>query len=1073
MNILSAQCSRLNDSLVLVEIYDANPQSQGLLGWDVAGTPVDTWRGITMDGGGCVTRIELQDAGLAILPESVGNLSRLEFADLRRNDLSALPDGFGRLNRLITLDLAGNGLSTLPESIEGLAFVNSIDLSDNRLTSLPNTFGNLLRLRFLYLNRNTISYLPESIGDLSRLEVLELDFNGTLALPESIGNLSLLTRLLLADNRLPEIPATIGGLVKLNLLDLRNNFVTAIPGSLGNMTNLVSLDLSGNSISELPESIKNLSKLEVLNVFRNELLEFPESIGTLSALKVINYGGNNISKVPDNIGDLTRLKELYLNDNNLFDIPESIGRLINLESLWLYNNNLTYLPPSIGQLTKLDYLYVQQNYLQEIPASIGNLNTLNFLYLQNNQLQELPESFGNMVNLKILRIENNDLKRLPASFGGLRSIEQLNLRNNDIRDLPASLVQFADIKSLNVVDNALSFEDLNRIRDIFNRGGAVQIAYSPQHIFSNDTIFYFKKGVRGAIDLGYDGALNDSEYSWFKNENAYVPGPGNNVNSNQLVFLDPKLSDVGTYRAVSGNPNFPLLMVESHSINVKVCDRRSDSLELVRLYFSTNGSNWRVKTNWLVPGRPIDTWSGVTLDALGCVSKVDLAGNMLTGPFPDLQMNTLDTLILANNQLTGMIPNNILVPYIKYVDISGNDLSGDIPEVMGGWMAIENLILANNSMGGDIPPELGDLCELTELQLEGNSFGGELPTQLTMLNNLKKGEVSFANNKLDSLRKELIYFCPYGVEIMANNPGGFEKFVEICGDTCKGIEFEQPSEIPWLLDKIKELDCKGDGCFENNVRSDAGLITVRGLKIIYTRTRCFSGQESFDDHIRLYDCGGNVLENISCNANGICSGLGVLTEAEFEEFEFDIKWNCGCEFTKCLSIDTIHIDEGMTDTLYASDFIEVAEICNPGFYSISSVNNELPGSPPVISQANIGFTYELLIENLITGKQCTTNVSVARGLTGSKEYDPGRSNGPVMIACHPNPVVDFLSCPELDLLNVKDIRVFNLQGMEMPKYVEQSSENLQLNVQSYPPGMYLLVMKTEDRQYLNRFTVIR
>jgi len=78
-----------------------------------------------------------------------------------------------------------------------------------------------------------------------------------------------------------------------------------------------------------------------------------------------------------------------------------------------------------------------------------------------------------------------------------------------------------------------------------------------------------------------------------------------------------------------------------------------------------------------------------------------------------------------------------------------------------------------------------------------------------------------------------------------------------------------------------------------------------------------------------------------------------------------------------------------------------------------------------------------------------------------------------VIACHPNPVVEFLRCPEVNMALVEEYKVFNLQGMEMPKYLETYQDKLQLNVQTYPAGMYLLLVKTAARPYLNRFTVIR
>lgn len=85
-----------------------------------------------------------------------------------------------------------------------------------------------------------------------------------------------------------------------------------------------------------------------------------------------------------------------------------------------------------------------------------------------------------------------------------------------------------------------------------------------------------------------------------------------------------------------------------------------DSLALVNLYNNTGGDNWTNHKNWLTSA-PISQWYGVGLDKAGKV----------------------DTLFLANNNLTGSIGNNdiALLNYITILDIHGNNLVGvAIPE---------------------------------------------------------------------------------------------------------------------------------------------------------------------------------------------------------------------------------------------------------------------------------------------------------------------------------------------------------------------------------------------------------
>ncbi len=103
--------------------------------------------------------------------------------------------------------------------------------------------------------------------------------------------------------------------------------------------------------------------------------------------------------------------------------------------------------------------------------------------------------------------------------------------------------------------------------------------------------------------------------------------------------------------------------------------RSHDSLQLVSLYNSTGGANWLNK--WDL-SKPIDTWHGITLDANGCVWLLDLRGNNLSGPLPDLNLPKLNLLNLSHNNLSGCIPESLRVYCgLSYrgdppINISGN-----------------------------------------------------------------------------------------------------------------------------------------------------------------------------------------------------------------------------------------------------------------------------------------------------------------------------------------------------------------------------------------------------------------
>ena len=96
----------------------------------------------------------------------------------------------------------------------------------------------------------------------------------------------------------------------------------------------------------------------------------------------------------------------------------------------------------------------------------------------------------------------------------------------------------------------------------------------------------------------------------------------------------------------------------------------TDRAALVALYNATDGPNWTNNTGWLTD-RPLDDWYGVTPDANGGVTELNLGENDLTGEIPaELgNLSNLERLYLGANQLTGCVPAGLR-------DVPFNDLAG-------------------------------------------------------------------------------------------------------------------------------------------------------------------------------------------------------------------------------------------------------------------------------------------------------------------------------------------------------------------------------------------------------------
>ena len=65
------------------------------------------------------------------------------------------------------------------------------------------------------------------------------------------------------------------------------------------------------------------------------------------------------------------------------------------------------------------------------------------------------------------------------------------------------------------------------------------------------------------------------------------------------------------------------------------------------------------------------------------------------------------------------------LPWLDELNLSDNRLTGPIPPELGNLHTLSRLSMLGNQLSGPIPPELGNLG-LTELQLSFNQLSGEI-----------------------------------------------------------------------------------------------------------------------------------------------------------------------------------------------------------------------------------------------------------------------------------------------------------------------------------------------------------
>ncbi|CBI35485.3 unnamed protein product, partial [Vitis vinifera] len=105
----------------------------------------------------------------------------------------------------------------------------------------------------------------------------------------------------------------------------------------------------------------------------------------------------------------------------------------------------------------------------------------------------------------------------------------------------------------------------------------------------------------------------------------------------------------------------------------------------------------------------------------------------------------LESLTLDSNKLAGDLPSSVanLLKQLSLLDVSDNQLSGNIPETIGACLSLQTLSMARNEIMGSIPDKVGKLVALESMDLSSNNLSGPIPEDLGSLKVLQSLNLSF------------------------------------------------------------------------------------------------------------------------------------------------------------------------------------------------------------------------------------------------------------------------------------------------------------------------------------------
>ncbi|XP_058006794.1 receptor-like protein 46 [Hevea brasiliensis] len=141
------------------------------------------------------------------------------------------------------------------------------------------------------------------------------------------------------------------------------------------------------------------------------------------------------------------------------------------------------------------------------------------------------------------------------------------------------------------------------------------------------------------------------------------------------------------------------------------------------------------------------------------------------------------------------LPNKNLQLY-TFIDLSNNQLSGEIPNSLGGLKDLKSLNLSQNKLSGRIPSSFGGLQSLESLDLSHNNFFGEIP--YTLANLFELSYLDLSNNKLKDR-------MPSGPQMdRMNDPNSYANNSGLCGTQIKVSCEKVPSEPKLKEEKTKK-----------------------------------------------------------------------------------------------------------------------------------------------------------------------------------------------------------------------------------------------------------------------------
>ncbi|XP_034488669.1 protein artichoke [Drosophila innubila] len=500
------------------------------------------------------------------------------------------------------------------------------------------------------------------------------------------------------------------------------------------------LDLSNNLIRRIPEKAfvglkDSLNELRLANNLLGDNLNPIFSTAELHSLKnlrLLDLSGNKIKLIEEGVlKGCVDLKEFYMDRNSLTAVPVN----------------------SLNGPTALRHLSLRQNHIATLHReSFSAQSQLEIIDLRYNTLRSIDsQAFHGLRKIREIKLAGNRISNLNSDvFEQLPMLQKLDLSENFFGQFPTvALVPILGLKSLNLSSNMLQQLDHTHM----------QVVKSLE-----------------SMDLS-------------RNSITSIP-PGTFRDQAALKYLDLSLNSLRTIEddALEGLESLQTLIIKDNNILLipgsalgrlpqlsslqmdfnRVAALSSEILGSLQASDITTLSLSRNVIRELPPG---------SFQMFSSLHTLDLAGNSLAminaDTFAGLE-STLMQLKLSQNRLTGLGGMPLVLPELRSLDLSNNNLGEISPTIFSELENLQSLNLSGNHLAPLTPVifkpltrlQIIDLSHCSIRQLSGDLLAGlqdlkHIYLSGNQLQELQDGSflnlwnissIDLSNNRINSIR---------------------------------------------------------------------------------------------------------------------------------------------------------------------------------------------------------------------------------------------------------------------------------------------------------------------------------